>query len=52
MYNDLYLFTQRCDEVVSWFKLFNMDFVTLYFDEPDHTGHQYGPDSNEYWAKV
>jgi predicted AlkP superfamily pyrophosphatase or phosphodiesterase len=20
------------------------DFITLYFDEPDHAGHSYGPD--------
>lgn len=29
---------QRCDEVVGWFKKFDMDFATLYFNEPDSTG--------------
>ena len=33
-------FESRCDEVVSWFKKFNMDFSTLYFNEPDSTGHE------------
>ena len=22
------------------------DFMTLYFDEPDHAGHSYGPESD------
>lgn len=29
-----------------------MDFSTLYFDEPDTTGHGYGPLSIEYKNKV
>lgn len=29
-----------------------MDFTCLYFDEPDSTGHKYGPDSPEYFKKV
>ncbi|XP_053496405.1 ectonucleotide pyrophosphatase/phosphodiesterase family member 7 [Ictalurus furcatus] len=30
-----------------WFKKQDLDFVTLYFGEPDETGHKYGPDSPE-----
>lgn len=33
-------FESRCDEVVSWFRKFKMDFSTLYFNEPDSTGHE------------
>ena len=41
-------FTQRVRTVLQWLKLpadKRPDFLTLYFDEPDHTGHQLGPDS-------
>lgn len=31
-------FLDRCEEVVGWFQKFEMDFVTLYYNEPDHTG--------------
>ncbi|XP_072523764.1 ectonucleotide pyrophosphatase/phosphodiesterase family member 7-like [Salminus brasiliensis] len=30
-----------------WFKAQDLDFVSLYFGEPDSTGHKYGPDSPE-----
>uniref|UniRef100_W5LEM2 Ectonucleotide pyrophosphatase/phosphodiesterase 7, tandem duplicate 1 n=1 Tax=Astyanax mexicanus TaxID=7994 RepID=W5LEM2_ASTMX len=30
-----------------WFKTQDLDFVSLYFGEPDSTGHKYGPDSPE-----
>ncbi|XP_062860008.1 ectonucleotide pyrophosphatase/phosphodiesterase family member 7-like [Trichomycterus rosablanca] len=30
-----------------WFKSQDLDFVSLYFGEPDHTGHKYGPDTPE-----
>ncbi|XP_058262340.1 ectonucleotide pyrophosphatase/phosphodiesterase family member 7-like [Hemibagrus wyckioides] len=30
-----------------WFKTQHLDFVSLYFGEPDHTGHKYGPDTPE-----
>ncbi|KAJ0016026.1 hypothetical protein NQD34_014316 [Periophthalmus magnuspinnatus] len=31
--------------LIDWFQKQNLDFVTLYFGEPDLTGHKYGPDS-------
>lgn len=45
-------FLERCEEVVGWFQKFEMDFATLYFNEPDHTGHDFGPNSPEYMQKV
>lgn len=51
-YSNTYQFKERCDEVTNWFKKFEMDFATLYFNEPDHTGHDFGPDSPQYWQKI
>ncbi|KAG9350296.1 hypothetical protein JZ751_026650, partial [Albula glossodonta] len=31
----------------TWFSQQDLDFVSLYFGEPDQTGHTYGPDSEE-----
>uniref|UniRef100_A0A8C3A1V6 Ectonucleotide pyrophosphatase/phosphodiesterase 7, tandem duplicate 2 n=1 Tax=Cyclopterus lumpus TaxID=8103 RepID=A0A8C3A1V6_CYCLU len=36
------------DKVIGeWFHQQDLDFVSLYFGEPDLTGHKYGPDSPE-----
>ncbi|XP_028331993.1 ectonucleotide pyrophosphatase/phosphodiesterase family member 7 [Gouania willdenowi] len=36
------------DKVIGeWFHDQDLDFVSLYFGEPDKTGHKYGPDSPE-----
>ncbi|KAM5309022.1 ectonucleotide pyrophosphatase/phosphodiesterase family member 7 [Glossophaga mutica] len=35
------------DAVMSWFTEEGLDLVTLYFGEPDSTGHRYGPDSQQ-----
>jgi len=43
-------FTARVDSVISWFELDEEkrpDLVLLYFSEPDHTGHMFGPESME-----
>ena len=43
-------FTSRVDSVISWFNLSESkrpDLVLLYFNEPDHTGHMFGPESTE-----
>ncbi|XP_002740805.2 ectonucleotide pyrophosphatase/phosphodiesterase family member 7-like [Saccoglossus kowalevskii] len=37
----------RVDTVMEWLSDYDIDVVTLYFDEPDHTGHYDGPDSDE-----
>jgi alkaline phosphatase D len=39
---------QRIDQVIAWLKLpaaRRPHFITLYYYEPDHTGHETGPDS-------
>lgn len=39
---------QNIDKVIGvWFGEKDLDFVTLYFGEPDSTGHKYGPDSEQ-----
>lgn len=38
---------ENTDKVMSWFRDQGLDFVSLYFGEPDGTGHRYGPDSPE-----
>ncbi|XP_035864972.1 ectonucleotide pyrophosphatase/phosphodiesterase family member 7 [Phyllostomus discolor] len=35
------------DTVMRWFTEEGLDLVTLYFGEPDSTGHRYGPDSQQ-----
>ena len=43
-------FDDRIDSVMTWFSLpisHRPRLVMLYFHEPDWTGHQYGPNSNE-----
>ncbi|XP_020670992.3 ectonucleotide pyrophosphatase/phosphodiesterase family member 7 [Pogona vitticeps] len=38
---------QNIDTVMRWFTEDNLDFVALYFGEPDSTGHKFGPESQE-----
>ncbi|KAM4663586.1 ectonucleotide pyrophosphatase/phosphodiesterase family member 7 [Discoglossus pictus] len=38
---------QNVDTVMGWLGKQDLDFVALYFGEPDSTGHKYGPDSQE-----
>lgn len=41
------------DKVIGeWFDQQDVDFVSLYFGEPDGVGHKYGPDSPERRAMV
>jgi len=45
----------RIEQVLAWLRLPPADrphFITLYYDEPDHSGHQYGPDAPETKAAV
>jgi predicted AlkP superfamily pyrophosphatase or phosphodiesterase len=47
-YDGTVTYQARVDSVLSWFDLSGqqrLSFITLYFDEPDHSGHEYGPDS-------
>lgn len=46
---------QRVDQVLAWLDLPNgqrPDFLTLYFDDVDHAGHQHGPDSPQVDAAL
>ncbi|XP_013081886.2 bis(5'-adenosyl)-triphosphatase ENPP4-like [Biomphalaria glabrata] len=44
-YNSSVPFEQRVTTVVQWLADDNFDLALLYFNEPDSTGHAYGPDS-------
>jgi predicted AlkP superfamily pyrophosphatase or phosphodiesterase len=54
-YDDKVPDEERVDQVVDWLKLPEAKrphFVTLYFSEVDHTGHEYGPDAPQTRAAV
>ena len=51
-YSTSYDIYERVDELVSWFSKFDLDFGVMYSDEPDKTGHAFGPESNQYKNKV
>ena len=41
---------QRIEQVVQWLKLAPAErphFITLYYSEPDHSGHKFGPDTQQ-----
>ncbi|XP_044155396.1 ectonucleotide pyrophosphatase/phosphodiesterase family member 7 [Bufo gargarizans] len=38
---------QNVETVMTWFTEEDLDFVALYFGEPDSVGHKYGPESQE-----
>jgi alkaline phosphatase D len=45
----------RVAQVLAWLRLPEADrphFITLYFSEPDHEGHEFGPDAPETKAAV
>ena len=49
-YDDHYPFEKRVEQVLAWLKLppeMRPHFITLYFAEPDHAGHRFGPDAPE-----
>jgi predicted AlkP superfamily pyrophosphatase or phosphodiesterase len=46
---------KRVDQIVAWLKLppeLRPHFITLYYSNVDHAGHNYGPDSDEVRAAV
>jgi predicted AlkP superfamily pyrophosphatase or phosphodiesterase len=54
-YDDKVPDEERVDQVVDWLKLPEAKrphFITLYFAEVDHAGHEYGPDATETRAAV
>jgi alkaline phosphatase D len=47
--------TARIDQVLAWLHMPAEDrphFITLYYSEPDHEGHEFGPDAPETKAAV
>ncbi|XP_075071313.1 ectonucleotide pyrophosphatase/phosphodiesterase family member 7 [Mixophyes fleayi] len=38
---------ENVETVMKWFTEEDLDFVALYFGEPDGTGHKYGPETQE-----
>jgi len=47
--------TARIEQVLAWLRLPAADrphFITLYYSEPDHEGHEFGPDAPETKAAV
>ncbi|KAF6298481.1 hypothetical protein mRhiFer1_004541 [Rhinolophus ferrumequinum] len=46
-YKDEKEWRANIDTVMTWFTKEDLDLVTLYFGEPDSTGHKFGPDSQE-----
>lgn len=55
-YNGSVPFEERVDTVLGYFDVDNVDdvpvFMTLYFEDPDHQGHQVGPDDPEITEAV
>ena len=45
VYNGSIPYTERIDVIVNNFKNDKVNFGALYFDEPDHSGHTFGPES-------
>jgi alkaline phosphatase D len=49
-FNDKYPDEKRIDQVIAWLKLppeRRPHFITLYYSNVDHSGHEFGPDSAE-----
>ncbi|KAM6050651.1 ectonucleotide pyrophosphatase/phosphodiesterase family member 7 [Chlamydotis macqueenii] len=38
---------ENIDTAMEWFTVNNLDFIALYFGEPDSAGHKYGPESTQ-----
>ncbi|KAL3875740.1 hypothetical protein ACJMK2_033661 [Sinanodonta woodiana] len=51
-YNESDPFNIRIDTVIQWLLDDQADIVTLYFHEPDYTGHKFGPNSTEVSEKI
>ncbi|XP_017337403.1 ectonucleotide pyrophosphatase/phosphodiesterase family member 7 [Ictalurus punctatus] len=47
-YSNETVWRQNIDKIMDvWFREKDLDFVALYFGEPDSIGHKYGPDSEQ-----
>ncbi|XP_075057415.1 bis(5'-adenosyl)-triphosphatase enpp4-like [Mixophyes fleayi] len=54
MYNRNVTFEERVDNITAWFTRADepINFATLYFEEPDVSGHFFGPEDIENMTKV
>ncbi|XP_067860665.1 ectonucleotide pyrophosphatase/phosphodiesterase family member 7-like [Heptranchias perlo] len=46
-YNNETAWRENIDIVMRWFTLEDLDFITLYFGEPDGAGHKHGPETEQ-----
>ncbi|XP_041072763.1 ectonucleotide pyrophosphatase/phosphodiesterase family member 7-like [Carcharodon carcharias] len=46
-YNNETAWKENIDMVMVWFTVEDLDFVSLYFGEPDGAGHKHGPESKQ-----
>lgn len=54
-YDNDFPYKQRVDSVIAWLKKPEPQrphLILWYFDEPDHTGHEAGPDSQELESRI
>lgn len=54
-YDEDFPYKQRVDSVIAWLQKPEGErphLILWYFDEPDHTGHEAGPDSDALQAKI
>ncbi|XP_025065365.1 bis(5'-adenosyl)-triphosphatase ENPP4 isoform X3 [Alligator sinensis] len=53
-YNVSVSFVERMEKIVTWLNSSNppVSFATLYWEEPDASGHKYGPEDTENMRKV
>ncbi|XP_010225544.1 PREDICTED: bis(5'-adenosyl)-triphosphatase ENPP4 isoform X2 [Tinamus guttatus] len=53
-YNFSVTFEERAEKIVTWLNNSNppVSFATLYWEEPDASGHKYGPDDTENMRRV
>ncbi|XP_040453931.1 bis(5'-adenosyl)-triphosphatase ENPP4 isoform X1 [Falco naumanni] len=53
-YNFSVTFEERVEQIVAWLNSSNpvVSFATLYWEEPDASGHKYGPDDTENMRRV
>jgi len=51
-YDQTFKFEERVKDIVSWYKKFDIDLGTLFFNEPYQTGNISGPESVEYENKI
>ncbi|KAH9277640.1 Bis(5'-adenosyl)-triphosphatase enpp4 [Echinococcus granulosus] len=52
LYSSLPSIRYRVDRVMDWITKPDVNFVAMYYNEPDSSGHKYGPDSKEVLEAV